>query len=77
MSEFHFFAGSGKGKIDDETYEKVSSLAKDNGVTFVYTKLPGDGYRHWFSARNYGHPFDQALANSIREQLKEQDIELP
>lgn len=77
MSEFHFIVGSGKGKISSSTYKKVCKICKNYDVTFVAEKLPGEGYKHWFSARNYGSPFDQATAKAVTNALSQANIILP
>lgn len=77
MSEFHFIVGSGRGKVSSFIYKKVCKICKDYNVTFIAEKLPGDGYKHWFSTRNYGFPFDQATAKAVTNALNEAGIILP
>lgn len=77
MSEFHFFAGTCRGKVGTRTAQRASKIARENGCAFVTVTLPGDGPRHWFAGRSYGHPFDGATAKSVRDALDAAGVVLP
>ena len=77
MSEFHFICGSGRGKVPAKDARKTARIARANGATFVVASIPGEGPRHWFAARAYGHPFDEALAQAVREDLRAAGVVLP
>ena len=64
MSEFHF--GCGRGKVSVREQARINRICKkaSEPVTFTAVKLP-EGHRYWFSARNYGAPFDGELAKEV------------
>ena len=77
MGEFHFTVGTGRGKVTKRVAEQASKIGLKHGATFVFVTLPGDGPRHWFAARGYGHPFDNATAKAVREELAAEGVVLP
>jgi len=46
-------------------------IAKKAGYSFVYTKLPGQGWQGWFSGPNLGSPFDRRAEREIRADLED------
>lgn len=50
-------------------------IAKANGYSFTFTKMPGTGWQGWFSGRNYGFPFDRASERAIRADIASAGLE--
>lgn len=75
MSEFCFLVG--RGEVPAKTVKKIRAIEKECRVDFHNPKLPGQGYRYWFSGPNRGNPFDRALADEVREALERAGITLP
>lgn len=74
MSQFHF--GVGRAKVSNTLGRKVDAIAHRHGADFTWAKMP-DGYRYWFSAPNFGHPFDQRRAADVKADLDAAGIKLP
>ena len=74
MSQFHF--GVGRGAIPAKLAKQVDAIAQKHGADFTNVKLPGEGYRYWFSCRNYGAPFDGATAKAVMADLEAAGIDL-
>jgi len=68
MSE-HMFLPS-RVRIDNESARaEIEAIAQRHDAEWTYTLLPGTGIRSWFSARNYGPPFDQHREDAVRAEL--------
>ncbi len=68
MSEFIF--GVLIGKLTKAQQRARRAAAKKHAATWIYAELP-DGYRSWFSAPNYGAPFDRQLAAAVAAEIGE------
>ena len=69
MSEFMF--GVRKGQLTAREEQRRERIARKHGVVFNYADFPGNGWMSWFSAPNYGEPFDSALARAVRSDIDE------
>lgn len=75
MSEFCFLVG--RGEVPTKDLRKIRKVEKALGVNFHNPKLPGSGFRYWFSGPNRGFPFDRALTEEVREALQHAGVSLP
>ena len=67
MSEHMWGVGRGEVARADE----IDAVAREvGGYGLSNPKLPGEGWRYWFSGPNRGQPFDRALERETWEALK-------
>ena len=71
-TEHHF--GVGEGRVSDARGKKIDAIARRFGATFTWIRLPGDGWRFWFSAPNRGEPFDGMTRAAVFASLAELDM---
>lgn len=71
-----FFFGLGRGRVKEPMRRRVDRIAARHGACFVNPNLPGEGWRYWFAAPNLGHPFDQATARAVADDLDKAGIDL-
>jgi hypothetical protein len=69
MNEYLF--GSGNGRVESATANRIDRIARKHGATFVSCSIPGDGPRYWFACPNRGNPFDQATRDAVFAALSE------
>lgn len=68
MSVFHF--GVGKGVVSATRAKRIERIAARHGAVFYAATIPGDGAKYWFSCRSYGHPFDEATARAVLDDVE-------
>lgn len=68
MSEYMF--GVGRGQLKTAALRKIDAIAGRHGATITNPKLPGEGWKYWFSAPNRGAPFDGATRLAVIEDLE-------
>lgn len=61
--------GVSRKRVTRAQARKCASIAKRTDACFIEADLPGTGYQRWFSARNYGSPFNERLAADVRRYL--------
>lgn len=59
---YHF--GVGTGKVSEAQGKKLDKVARKHGATFTWAQMP-EGWKFWFSARNLGAPFDDAVREAV------------
>jgi len=59
-----------KGQITAREEQLRERIARKHGVVFNYADFPGNGWMSWFSAPNYGEPFDSNLAKAVRADIE-------
>ena len=67
MSDFMF--GVSKQKPTRAQAKIMARVAKRHDACLIETTLPGTGYQRWYTARNYGAPFDAATARAVYADL--------
>lgn len=75
MSEYMF--GVGRVRVSEELGMRIDNIARKYGASFVWTFLPGEGYRYWFACPNQGDPFDKATRDAVIAALNNENIEPP
>lgn len=68
MSEFMF--GVGRGELTSTAYRKIDKIAGRHGATVTNPRLPGTGWKFWFSAPNRGNPFDRQTSDAVFADLR-------
>ena len=62
--------GVHNGRLSAAEITRHERIAKKHDSTFVYARLPGEGYRSWFATRNLGEPFNGAIEQAVFEDLR-------
>lgn len=64
----HMF-GVHHGKLTARQQATRRAVAKQHGVTWIYTTVPGTGAIAWFECANLGDPFDRDTAATVLDAL--------
>lgn len=67
MSEYMF--GISRERPTRAAARRMERIAKKHGAYLVEAVIPGTGYQRWFCCRNQGHPFDDATARAVLDDI--------
>jgi len=74
MSEYMF--GVSNRRLEDAEVEYRDRVCREEGgYGYVQAKLPGEGWRGWFTAPNLGSPFDERLSDRVMRRINGDDGE--
>lgn len=74
VSQYMF--GVSRTKPSREVAEQIERIAEENECTWVEARIPGDGYKSWFTCRNMGHPYTTNRERDVYAALTAAGIEL-
>jgi hypothetical protein len=64
----------GLGYSDKNNARRDAICVEEGGTGFTYARIPGEGWRGWFTGPNLGDPFDGNLAKRVLARCKQEGL---